>query len=102
MILAGDFNSTPWSFARREDDRRFGLIRRDRAMWSWPAEFVGPHGFQAPFPFLPIDHIYAGPGWATVSVSRGPRLGSDHYPLIAVLAPVAPSFAARYPGSPAR
>jgi endonuclease/exonuclease/phosphatase (EEP) superfamily protein YafD len=91
MILAGDFNSTPWSFARREDDKGFGLIRRDRAMWSWPAEFVGPHGFRAPFPFLPIDHIYAGPGWATVSISRGPRLGSDHYPLIAIFAPVTPS-----------
>ena len=95
MILAGDFNSTPWSFARRQDDHAFGLIRRDRAMWSWPAEFTGQHGFRAPFPFLPIDHVYAGPGWATVSVSRGPRLGSDHYPLIAVLAAVGP--AARYP-----
>lgn len=93
MILAGDFNSTPWSFARRADDRDFGLIRRDRAFWSWPAK-------RAPFPFLPIDHLYAGPGWATVSVGRGPSLGSDHYPLIVTLAPVSP--AGRYPGSPAR
>ena len=40
-------------------------------------------------PFLPIDHVYAGPGWATVSVTRGPKLGSDHYPVVAILAPVA-------------
>ncbi len=95
MILAGDFNSTPWSFARREDDRAFGLIRRDRALWSWPADLGGPRRFRTPFPFLPIDHIYAGPGWATIGVSRGPRLGSDHYPLIVTLAAVNP--VARYP-----
>ena len=36
---------------------------------------------------LPIDHVYAGPGWRTVSVQRGPKLGSDHYPVIVTLAP---------------
>jgi endonuclease/exonuclease/phosphatase (EEP) superfamily protein YafD len=89
MILAGDFNSTPWSYARRADDAAFGLIRRDRALASWPAEDVDRRGLVAPFPFLPIDHVYAGAGWATVSVTRGPRLGSDHYPIIVTLAPVA-------------
>ncbi len=79
VILAGDFNSTPWSFARRAEDRRFGLERRTRALFSWPAT--------APFPVLPIDQVYAGPGWRTVSISRGPRLGSDHYPVVAILAP---------------
>ena len=43
-----------------------------------------------PLPVLPIDHVYAGPGWATVSVERGPSIGSDHYPLVVILAPVAP------------
>jgi endonuclease/exonuclease/phosphatase (EEP) superfamily protein YafD len=90
MILAGDFNSTPWSFQRRSDDEHLGLTRRDRAMASWPAGHAAQWPWPAPFPFLPIDHIYAGPGWATTSVTRGPRLGSDHYPLIVTLAPVAP------------
>ena len=89
MILAGDFNSTPWSFRRRADDRAFGLTRRDRALATWPAGHAGPWPGWAPFPFLPLDHVYAGPGWATVSVRRGPRLGSDHYPLVVTLAPVA-------------
>lgn len=87
-ILTGDFNSTPWSFSRRRWDARFGLIRRDRAIFSWPARGVW-HGLKPPFPILPIDHVYAGPGWATVSLTRGPKLGSDHYPLVAILAPVA-------------
>jgi endonuclease/exonuclease/phosphatase (EEP) superfamily protein YafD len=80
LILAGDFNSTPWSFARRRDDAALGMERRTRALFSWPA------GEAPGFPFLPIDHVYAGPGWATVSVRRGPALSSDHYPVVAVLA----------------
>lgn len=87
-LLVGDFNSTPWSFTRRREDREFGLIRRTRALYSWPAL---P---KVPVPLLPIDHVYAGAAWATVSVSRGPRLGSDHYPVVVILAPVAPSPAA--------
>jgi endonuclease/exonuclease/phosphatase (EEP) superfamily protein YafD len=79
-ILAGDFNSTPWSFARQREDRDFGLIRRTRAVFSWPRGY-------GPAPFLPIDHVYAGSAWATVSVTRGPDVGSDHYPVIVVLAP---------------
>jgi endonuclease/exonuclease/phosphatase (EEP) superfamily protein YafD len=89
LILAGDFNSAPWSFTRRREDVAFGLIRRTKALFSWPAgEFTGRR-IQAPFPFLAIDHVYAGAGWATVKVERGPRLGSDHYPVVVTLAPVA-------------
>lgn len=80
MIIAGDFNSTPWSFARRREEARIGLERRTRALPSWPTNFG--------IPFLPIDHIYAGGDLRTVSVERGPYLGSDHYPIIAVLAPI--------------
>jgi len=87
-ILAGDFNSTPWSFARRREDAAFGLIRRTRALFTWPA---WP---RMPFPLLPIDHVYAGSAWATVSVTRGPRLGSDHYPVVVILAPRGPPPAA--------
>jgi endonuclease/exonuclease/phosphatase (EEP) superfamily protein YafD len=85
MILTGDFNSAPWSAALKRTDRTIGLTRRDRALASFPADL---RGWRWPMPVLPIDHVYAGPGWATVSVTRGPRLGSDHYPVVLVLAPV--------------
>jgi endonuclease/exonuclease/phosphatase (EEP) superfamily protein YafD len=88
VILAGDFNSTPWSFARRREDISLGLIRRTRGLPTWPAERVSHNRLPAPFPYLPIDHVYAGSDWATVSVERGPRLGSDHYPVVVTLAPV--------------
>jgi len=93
LILTGDFNSTPWSFSRRREDAMFGLERRTRALFSWPAGRVSRFGLETPVPLLPIDHVYAGPGWRTVKVERGPRLGSDHYPVIVTLAaaPRAPS-----------
>jgi endonuclease/exonuclease/phosphatase (EEP) superfamily protein YafD len=84
MILAGDFNAAPWSAGLKRLDRTLGLIRRDRAVATWPAQAAGRPW---PFPLLPIDHIYAGPGWATLSVTRGPWLGSDHYPLVVELTP---------------
>lgn len=85
MIIAGDFNSTSWSFARRREDKTLGLIRRTRGLFTWPADRVSHNKAPASFPVLPIDHVYAGPGWATVRVERGPKLGSDHYPVIVTL-----------------
>lgn len=87
LILTGDFNSTPWSFARRHEDVLFGLERRTRGLFTWPARDLPKRGARTPFPLLPIDHVYAGAGWLTVQVKRGPRLGSDHYPVIVTLAP---------------
>lgn len=89
-IVAGDFNSAPWSFSRRRWDAEFGLIRRDRALFSWPARQYKRLRWLGLFPFLPIDHVYAGSDWATVKVERGPRLGSDHYPVVMTLSPVSP------------
>jgi endonuclease/exonuclease/phosphatase (EEP) superfamily protein YafD len=86
LILAGDFNLTPWSFTLRRLDHRFGLERRDRALFSWPAQLILGGRLRPPLPFLPIDHLYAGSAWRTVAIERGPRLGSDHYPLVATLA----------------
>jgi len=83
MILTGDFNSAPWSFGLRRLDEGLGLIRRDRALFSFPTRI----GRLDRPPMLPIDHVYAGPGWRTVSIERGPSLGSDHYPVVVILAP---------------
>jgi len=86
LILTGDFNLTPWSFTLQKIDRTYGLERRDRALFSWPARPFARGRLSSPGPFLPIDHVYAGSDWRTVKIERGPRLGSDHYPLLVVLA----------------
>jgi endonuclease/exonuclease/phosphatase (EEP) superfamily protein YafD len=95
LIVTGDFNSTPWSFSLRRQDRLFGLERRTHGQASWPARAYHVFDFDPPFPLLPIDQVYAGKGWRTLSVQRGPRLGSDHYPLIVTLQATTPAARAR-------
>jgi endonuclease/exonuclease/phosphatase (EEP) superfamily protein YafD len=86
LVLAGDFNSTQWSFRNRVAEAAFALERRDRFTPTWPERVPIFRNAKFPVPVLSIDHIYAGSSWKTVSVRRGPRLGSDHYPLVATLA----------------
>lgn len=77
LIVAGDMNLTPWSAALRAQDRSFvPLTRMTRAIASWPRVF----------PVLPIDQVYAGPAWGLVSAHRLGATGSDHYPLLTILA----------------
>lgn len=86
MVLAGDFNATPWSFALRRQDKLLGLRRVTRALATWPnlanGDRSGRRGLFSPPPVLPIDHVYLGPDLHLVSVRRGPALGSDHYPVV--------------------
>ena len=85
LILAGDFNATPWSFSLRRQDAQLGLNRRTHAMFSWSARPYSRYKVWTPVPLMPIDHVYAGNAWKTVSVETGPKLGSDHLPIVVVL-----------------
>jgi endonuclease/exonuclease/phosphatase (EEP) superfamily protein YafD len=80
LIVAGDFNLTPWSeyFSDALDEsglhdaaRGFGLGR------SWPAQFA-PVGIR-------IDHCLLSRQWQSQRVVIGPSLGSDHLPVLADL-----------------
>ena len=85
LIVAGDFNSTPWSFSLRRQDDMFGIERRTRALFTFPVQKYSYYHVNTPVPFLPLDHIYAGSSWKTVLVTRGARTGSDHLPTVAIL-----------------
>ncbi len=81
LIVAGDFNVTPWSYNFRAALERSGLS--DCAAGhglapSWPAQFP-PVGIR-------IDHCWASRHWRSIDVRLGPSRGSDHQPLIADLA----------------
>ncbi|MEQ1818504.1 MAG: endonuclease/exonuclease/phosphatase family protein [Terricaulis sp.] len=80
-ILGGDFNSTPWSFTLRHFDQASELQRHTRAMPTWPAQEWTRFRLSALFAFLPIDHMYSGARWRLVSLRRGPRTSSDHFPI---------------------
>ena len=77
IILAGDFNCTPWSNA-------FGRLCRDGNLRdseqsfgpqpSWPS-YLG-------FPLIPIDHFLVSPEIVVNSRSVLQDVGSDHYPVL--------------------
>jgi len=85
LILGGDFNTTPWSFAMRRQDQLFAPLKRRTLAWfSWPARLDALRR-SWPLPILPIDHIYAGPNWQAASLTRLRMPGSDHFATEAVL-----------------
>ena len=90
FILAGDFNSTPFSLTLRGFSRQNGLERQTVLLPTWPVDFVRSVPFDLPGflprdlpPFLPLDHVMTRGGIAVVNVERAPSAGgSDHYPVI--------------------
>lgn len=90
-ILAGDFNLTPWSFALARIDRSLDLVRRTHGLATWPNRLPFGPAPAVPAPVLPIDQVFAGKAWRTLSVARGPRTGSDHYGVMVTLAPAEPA-----------
>lgn len=80
-ILAGDFNSPDWSWTLRRLEERIPLQRRTFGVRTWPAP-SSPLNAGVPAAVFGIDHVFAGRGWLTVSVERGPDVGSDHYPVL--------------------
>jgi len=88
LIVVGDFNQTPWTYAMARQERALGLQRFSGTSASWPVRpLPGPLAGTIP-PALAIDHIYGGRCWRALSVRRGPALGSDHRPIVADLTAV--------------
>ncbi|GFE78151.1 hypothetical protein GCM10011487_01510 [Steroidobacter agaridevorans] len=78
LLVAGDFNLTPWSEYFSDALEQSGL--HDAALGfglsrSWPSQFA-PVGIR-------IDHCLLSRHWRAVSTKLGPALGSDHLPLVA-------------------
>ena len=80
LIVAGDFNLTPWSQYFSDALARSGLhdAARGFGLWrTWPAQFA-PLGIR-------IDHCLLSRHWRSVRVETGPWLESDHLPVVADL-----------------
>lgn len=76
VFMGGDFNMVPWSGAMARVGEAMGGARVGRARLSI-AQLGG-------WLWLPIDHVLAPEGWRG-RVARRPRLGSDHFGLLAEL-----------------
>ena len=77
LMILGDFNSTPWSPVFRQWLQRSDLVyeRRSAPLYTWPT--------WVPLFWIPIDACVTSKELKILSQRRGPRIGSDHYPLIA-------------------
>jgi endonuclease/exonuclease/phosphatase (EEP) superfamily protein YafD len=77
VVITGDMNATAWSRALRPlADAGFTPANRTGLAWTWPTGF-------APLA-LQIDHVFAR-GARITSFETLPAIGSDHFPLHAVV-----------------
>lgn len=79
LIVAGDFNATPWNRSMRRLVRESPL-RHAPGFWqpTWTA-YV-PHWMG-----IPIDHVLAATDCRVVDRRVGPDIGSDHRPVVATV-----------------
>ncbi len=77
QIVAGALNFTPfaWKFAQLQND---GFGQHATYLATWPAAW--------PQPMFLMDNVLSTAGIASVRVTTGPALGSEHRPLIADIA----------------
>jgi endonuclease/exonuclease/phosphatase (EEP) superfamily protein YafD len=89
LIVAGDFNMSPWTDKLARFTRSTALQRYNTFHLTWPMR----RGNVPLVPWVAIDNVFASHQFAAIATESGPRLGSDHRPVIAdiaLAAPVAP------------
>jgi endonuclease/exonuclease/phosphatase (EEP) superfamily protein YafD len=89
IIVAGDFNMTPWTDQLKLFTRATGLGRFNTLIVTWPMRWRN-------YPVVPvvaIDNVFTSREFAKIAATGGTRQGSDHRPVIAdlALAPGAPA-----------
>ena len=81
LLLAGDFNSTPWSYAQRSFADEAGLTRQTHGLLTWPLRFW-IKGWRDTLPFLPLDQVMTKGAITVHDIRTAPATGSDHLPLV--------------------
>jgi endonuclease/exonuclease/phosphatase (EEP) superfamily protein YafD len=84
ILVAGDFNSTPWSQALQSFEARSNLTRHTRMMPSWPSPSarLTALSLSSPVAIFAIDHVLSDASVVRHSIMRGPDIGSDHFPVL--------------------
>ncbi len=78
LALTGDFNATPWSYLLPRIEKETSLRRAGGGISAtWPSVLMGLG--------IPIDHTLVSSDFSYAAMSAGPRLGSDHRPIITEL-----------------
>jgi len=83
LVVAGDFNMSPWTEKLGRFTQSTGLERYNSFCLTWPMR----QGSVPLLPLVAIDNVFAASrGFAKIAAKGGPRLGSDHRPVIADIA----------------
>ena len=82
LILAGDFNSTPWSYALRGFVAQNGLVRETMNLLTFPMSWHYFGAWRDTLPFLPLDHVMSRGGIVVHDVHTGQPTASDHLPVV--------------------
>ena len=83
VVLAGDFNATPWSAVVGQIEDMTGT----KAVGGFRISlWLDVFHSGKPWPALPIDHVLLPKDAHLKSIGTGPFLGSDHLPVIAEFA----------------
>ena len=82
LILVGDFNSTPWSYALRGFVSAAGMMRHTYNLPTFPTLWYYLRDWRAMFPILPIDHVMTRGAITIHDLRTGEPSGSDHLPII--------------------
>ena len=80
--MAGDFNMSPWTEKLQRFERGSGLKRYNSFHPTWPMA----KGGLPLVPLVAIDNLFASPRFAKIDMTPGPRLGSDHRPIVVDIA----------------
>ncbi len=102
LLVVGDFNSTPWSYAMKHFEAATGLARETRNLLTYPELFTVPAGaarlgflplepttctrdcftrLLRLMPFLPLDQVFQR-GITVGDLHTGSETGSDHLPVV--------------------
>lgn len=81
LILAGDFNSTPWSYALRNFVAGNSLVRQTLNLATYPMSWFYFGAWRDTLPFLPLDHVMTR-DIAVHELHAGRPTASDHLPVV--------------------
>lgn len=81
LVVAGDFNSTPWSYALKTFEAESQLKRETRNLITYPVMFGGSERLVRTLPFLPLDHVFQR-GVTITALHSSSETGSDHLPVV--------------------